>query len=125
MSYEKIDIKGFNKINNNLNKVEEIIEDNKINISDINLSIGLNKYLIKSFNDVENIYCEDDIQTLNFNELIKNKELNNLKYINITIGEISKLNKDNYFINELLEILFNNIKFTNLKSYILYFKLKI
>ncbi len=109
MSYEKIDIKGLNKINNNWNKKEEIIEDNKINISDINLSIGLKKYIIKSFHDVENIYCEDDIQKLNFKKLIKNKVLNNLKYIDITIG--------NNIINEEeeLNIYFNYDIYQNIK----------
>ena len=122
ISYEKIDIKGLNKINNNLNKIEEIIEDNEINISDINLSIGLKKYLIKSFNDVESIYCEDDIQKINFKKLIQNKKLNNLKYINITIGDISNLNKDNYLSdnNKYLFELIKNSK--NLKSIILRLK---
>ena len=81
MNYDKIEIKGLNKINYNLEQTEEIIENDNSNICDINLSIGLKKYFIKSFNDVENIYCEDDIQTINFKQLIKKQKLNNVKFI--------------------------------------------
>jgi len=121
IKYEKIDIKGLNKINNDLNKVEEIIEDNKINICDINLSIGLKKYLIKSFKNVESIYCEDEIQKTNLKELINQKELNTLKYINITIGYIKELYKDIYFsYNHIYKYLFELIKNSqNLKSLVL------
>ena len=109
------------KQNNNLNKVEEIIENNKINICDINLSIGLKKYLIKSFNDIESIYCEEEIQKTNLKELINNKELSNLKYINITIGNIKELYKDIYLSdNHIFKYLFELIKQSkNLKSLIL------
>ena len=97
--YEKIDIKGLNTINNNLNEVEEIIENNGINLCDINLSIGVKKYFIKSYKDINSIYCENEIQKTYFNELINFNELENLKYINITIGHIKELYKDIYSSN--------------------------
>ena len=81
--YQKIDIK---RLNNNLNEVEEIIENEGTNLCDINLSIGIKKYFIKSFKDINSIYCENEINITNLKELINHKELENLKHINITIN---------------------------------------
>ena len=100
MNYEKIEIKGLNKINYNLEQTEEIIENDNSNICDINLSIGLKKYFIKSFNDIKSIYCEKEIQKTNLKKLINSKKLNNLKYINITIGYIKELYKDIYLSDD-------------------------
>ena len=119
MNYEKIKIKGLNTINYNLEQIEEIIENDNSNICDINLSIGLKKYFIKSFNDIKSIYCEKEIQKTNLKKLINNKELNNLKYINITIGYIKELYKDIYLSDDY-KYLFELIKNSkNLKYLIL------
>jgi len=95
--YKKIDIQGLNKINNNLNEIEEIIENEGVNLCDINFSIGIKRYCIKSFKYINSIYCENEIEKTNLKELIYHKELENLKHINITIGYIKVLYKDIFF----------------------------
>ena len=77
--------------------------------------------MIKSFNDIESIYCEDEIQKTNLKELINNKELNNLKYINITIGYIKELYKDiylsgNHIYKYLFELTIKKFKIFNIKN---------
>jgi hypothetical protein len=125
MNYEKIEIKGLNKINYNLEQIEEIIENDNSNICDINLSIGLKKYFIKSFNDIKSIYCEKEIQKTNLKKLINNKELTNLKYINITIGYIRELYK-NIYLSDDYKYLFELIKNSkNLKYLILIMKMNL
>ena len=83
IKYKKIDIKGI-KFNND---IEEIIEKDNINLCDIYLNLNLNKYFIKSFKNLRYIYSENEIK-LNDLLLINNENLNNLKYINITLGEL-------------------------------------
>ena len=83
IKYKKIDIKGI-KFNNN---IEEIIEKDNINLCDIYLNLNLNQYFIKSFKNLRYIYSENEIK-LNDLLLINNENLNNLKYINITLGEL-------------------------------------
>jgi len=109
MKYKKIDIKGLNKINNNLDEVEEIIENDGADITDINLSIGLKKYYINSFQKIRSIYCENEIEKTNLKKLINNKELIKLKYINITIGNIKELFEDIY-LSEKYKFLFELFK---------------
>ena len=77
------------KKNNNI----EIIEDKDVNLCDINFNIYQNKYYIKDYKNIRSIYCEDEIQNINFISIIEyiiNKNgFINLKYINLTIGNIS------------------------------------
>jgi len=76
--YQKIDIK---RLNNNINEDEKIIEDEGTKLCDINLSIGIKKYYIKSFKDINSIYCENEINIIQLKTLINHKELENLKPI--------------------------------------------
>jgi surface protein len=117
--YKKIDIKGLNKLNNNLNKVEEIIENKGINLCDINLSIGIKKYFIKSFKDINSIYCENEIQKTYFNELINFIELENLKHLNISIGHINESyeninSSNNHIYKFFIEFIKNSHKLESL-----------
>ena len=117
--YKKLKIEGLN----NKNKIEEIIEKEKINLCDINLNIDQTKYYIKSFKEVKSIYCGDEIEKNNFYEIIKDiiikNGFSNLKHINITIGYINespyKQNK-NHFYFYLSKLIQNS---ENLKSLIL------
>ncbi len=117
IKYKKIDIKGLNKINKDINNIEAIIEKKEINLCDINLNIDLKTYYINSFNNIKSIYCENEIQKTNLKELIKKKELKNLKYINIRIGYIKGLYKEMYLYDKYIFDLIKNSK--NLKSLIL------
>ena len=94
-------------------------------IKSLNLYIYNNIDLINLFNNIK--YLKIDNLTIIFfmyekyNYSKKKDEiiLNNI--INLRI----EINKDYCFINQLLEVLFNNIMFPNLESYILYLNLKI
>ena len=106
-------------------KYNDINEINKIfpNIKSLNLYIYNNIDLINLFNNIK--YLKIDNLTIIFfmyekyNYSKKKDEiiLNNI--INLRI----EINKDYCFTNQLLEVLFNNIKFPNLESYILYFNM--
>ena len=86
IKYKKIDIKGI-KYGNKLN-VKKIIEKEDINICDIYLNIFQEEYLIKSYKNLRSINCEEEIQQNNIiNQLFK-EDLNNLKYINLNLGDI-------------------------------------
>ena len=88
--------------------IKKIIEKEDINICDIYLNIFQEEYLIKSFKNLRSINCEEEIQQTNLlNQLIK-EDMNNLKYINLNLGDID------------LSILYEMIKKCyNLKSLIL------
>ena len=106
IKYKKIDIKVI-KYGNSLN-IKKIIEKKDINICDIYLNIFQEEYLIKSFKNIRSINCEEEIQQNNIlNQLFK-EDLNNLKYINLNLGDID------------ISILYEMIKnCKNLKSLIL------
>jgi len=106
ITYKKIDIKGTNY--ENKENIKEIIEKEDINLCDIYFNLNFNQYFIKSFKNLKTIYCEDEISISNLNKLL-NQNLDNLKYINLTIGDIS----NNFYILSKL------IKNPNLKSIIL------
>ena len=115
--YKKIKIEGLSKLNKekkNNNNIE-IIEDKDINLCDINLNIYQNKYYIKDYKNIRSIYCEEEIQNINFisiiEDIINKNGFINLKYINLSIGNIS---------DNLLNILSKLIKNSkNLKGLIL------
>ena len=86
--YKKVDIKGIKE--DKLINVEKIIENNEINLCDINLDFNLKEYEIKSFKNIRSIYCQNEIQNNNLQNLMNINEFNNLKYINITIGYIKE-----------------------------------
>ena len=115
--YKKIKIEGLSKLNkeNKNNNNYEIIEDKDVNLCDINLNIYQNKYYIKDYKNIRSIYCEEEIQNINFisiiEDIINKNGLINLKYINLSIGNIS----DN--ILNILSKLIKNSK--NLKGLIL------
>ena len=69
--YKKIKIEGLSKLNkeNKNNNNYEIIEDKDINLCDINLNIYQNKYYIKDYKNIRSIYCEEEIQNINFIQL--------------------------------------------------------
>ena len=80
-----------------------------------NLNIHQNKYYIKDYKNIRSIYCEEEI--INFisiiEDIINKNGFKNLKYINLTIRNIS---------NNLLNILSILIKYSkNLKGLILRF----
>ena len=112
IKYKKIDIKGISYRNER--NIIEIIEKKDINLCDIYCNLNLKQYFIKSISNLRTIYSEKEIQT---NMLILNKSINgndnfnNLKYINLNIGNIN----DIYVIN----FLFKLIKKKKLKSLIL------
>ena len=112
--YKKIKIEGLNKLNKEKKNIE-IIEDKDINLCDINLNIYQNKYYIKDYKNIRSIYCEEEIQNINFisiiEDIINKNGFINLKYINLRIGNIS---------DNLLNILSKLIKNSkNLKGLIL------
>ena len=90
IKYKKIDIKGI-KYGSKLD-INEIIEKGNINICDIYFNINQKQYFIKSFKNLRSIYSEDEIQKKDFlmimNLLDNQKDLDNLKYINISLGDI-------------------------------------
>ena len=112
IKYKKIDIKGISYRNER--NIIEIIEKKDINLCDIYCNLNQKQYFIKSISNLRTIYSEKEIQT---NMLILNKSINgndnfnNLKYINLNIGNIN----DIYVIN----FLFKLIKKKKLKSLIL------
>ena len=114
--YKKIKIEGLNKLNKEKkNNNYEIIEDKDVNLCDINLNIYQNKYYIKDYKNIRSIYCEEEIQNINFisiiEDIINKNGFINLKYINLTIGNIS---------DDLLNILSKLIQNSkNLKGLIL------
>ena len=114
--YKKIKIEGLSKLNKEKkNNNFEIIEDKDVNLCDINLNIYQNKYYIKDYKNIRSIYCEEEIQNINFisiiEDIINKNGFINLKYINLTIGNIS---------DNLLNILSKLIKNSkNLKGLIL------
>ena len=110
--YKKIKIEGLSKLNKEKkNNNIEIIEDKDVNLCDINLNIYQNKYYIKDYKNIRSIYCEEEI--INFisiiEDIINKNGFINLKYINLTIGNISDIN--------ILSKLIKNSK--NLKGLIL------
>ena len=112
--YKKIKIEGLSKINKEKkNNNFEIIEDKDVNLCDINLNIYQNKYYIKDYKNIRSIYCEEEI--INFisiiEDIINKNGFINLKYINLTIGNIS----DN-LLNVLSKLIKNS---KNLKGLIL------
>ena len=114
--YKKIKIEGLSKLNKEKkNNNIEIIEDKDVNLCDINLNIYQNKYYIKDYKNIRSIYCEEEIQNINFisiiEDIINKNGFINLKYINLRIGNIS----DN--ILNILSKLIKNSK--NLKGLIL------
>ena len=124
--YKKIKIEGLSKINkekknNNFEIIEDNnIKDNNINLCDINLNNYQNKYYIKDYKNIRSIYCEEEIQNINLisiiEDIINKNGFNNLKYLNLTIGNIS---------DNLLNILSKLIKNSkNLKGLILRIKNK-
>ena len=119
--YKKVDIKGIKE--DKLINVEKIIENNEINLCDINLDFNLKEYEIKSFKNIRSIYCQNEIQNNNLQNLMNINEFNNLKYINITIGYIKESYKDkNLLDNHIYKYLSQLIqKSKNLKSLILRF----
>ena len=88
--------------------IKKIIEKKDINICDIYLNIFQEEYLIKSFKNLRSINCDEEIQQNNLlNQLFKD-DMNNLKYINLNLGDID------------ISILYEKIKnCNNLKSLIL------
>ena len=119
--YKKVDIKGIKE--DKLINVEKIIENNEINLCDINLDFNLKEYEIKSFKNIRSIYCQNEIQNNNLQNLMNINEFNELKYINITIGYIKESYKDkNLLDNHIYKYLSQLIKNSkNLKSLILRF----
>ncbi len=105
IKYKKIDIKGIN----DENKTKEIIEKENINLCDIYFNLNLNQYFIKSFKNLRSIYSENEVNFSILNKLL-NHNMNNLKYINLIIGDIS---------NNFYDILSKIIKSPNLKTLIL------
>ena len=106
LQYKKVDIKGI-KYGKNI-KIKKIIEKKDINICDIYLNSFQEEYFIKSFKKLRSIYCEEEIQENNLlNELFKD-DLDNLKYINLNLGDID--------ISLLVKMI---VKYKNLKSLIL------
>ena len=131
IKYKKINIKGINKLyqtiylkenkdfysmNEIFNPIEEIIEDKNINLNVLNLSLNIKRYIVKSLKDLKSIYCEDEIQKLNFfkirkiKDIIDNNGFQNLKNLNLTIGYIKEENNN---ISKDLSKFFQNLK--NLK----------
>ena len=125
LKYKTIKIGGLHKIPKKYNKIEEIIENENINLCDINLNLNQTKYYIKCFKNVKSIYCEEEIEKLNFFETIKDiilqNKFENLKHLNLTIGNIKEslddksLSKHHFY--SLLSQLIQNSK--NLKSLVL------
>ena len=106
--YKKIDIKG---IKQDKIIVEKIIENNEINLCDINLDFNLKQYEIQSFKNIRSIYCQNEIQNNNLENLMNINEFNDLKYINITIGYIKESYKDiNFLDNHIYKYLSQLIK---------------
>ena len=91
--YKKIKIKGLSKLNKEKkNNNFEIIKDRNVNLCDIILNIYQNKYYIKDYKNIRSIYCEEEIQIINFISITENIIKNgfiNLNYINLRIGNIS------------------------------------
>jgi hypothetical protein len=107
IKYKKIDIKGIN--DENKKNIIEIIEKEDINLCDIYFNLNLNQYFIKSFKNLRSIYSENEVNYSILNKLL-NHNMNNLKYINLIIDDIS---------NNFYDILSKIIKSPNLKSLIL------
>ena len=103
IKYKKIDIKGIS-YKNERNKIE-LIEKKDVNLCDIYFNLNQKKYFIKSIKNLRTIYCENEIQTniSILNTIINgNDNLNNLKYINLTIGEFNDINIC-YILSELIK----------------------
>ena len=106
---------------NNIDKINEIFP----NIKSLNLYIYYNFELFNLFNNIKDLKINNlsiiflMCEKYDSKKKEKNVEiiLENIKYLRIEID------KDYCFINQLLEFLFNNIKFPNLESYILYFNM--
>ena len=119
VKYKKIKIEGLGKLREKMNEKEdsqiyEIIENENINLCDINLSLKLNKYYIKSFKNIRSIYCDKEIQKTNLISIIQDinqKNMKKLKYLDLTIGFINEpLNENNLLNNSIFEILSKLIK---------------
>ena len=106
IKYKKIDIKGIN----NKTNIEEIIEKDDINLCDIYFNLNIKKYFIKSFKNISSIFSENEINRILLNY---KGNLNNLKYINLNIGDDLSNNSNLY--DNLSQL----IKSINLKSLIL------
>ena len=128
IKYKKINIKGINKFYQKFYKdfyqnqeifkpIEKIIEKEEIKLCDINLSLNLNEYYIKSFKNINSIYCEDEIQKTNLLNLLKEKNLDNLKHINLTLGNCNESSSDQNNIYKFLSEIIK--KSEKLKSLIL------
>ena len=113
IKYKKIDIKGIS-YKNEIN-IGKIIEKEDIKLSDIYFNLNQKQYFINSMKKLISIYCENERNNiLILNEFLNQKEnFNNLKHINLNVGDIS-INSNNryYLLSEL-------IKSKNLKSLIL------
>ena len=114
IQYKKIDIKG---IRNDEKTIKEIKENNNINLCDLNLN--LNQYLIKSFKNLRSLYFESENNNLIQNIFHQVRDFENLKYINLTLGNIEESpNIHNLSIlHQILSELIQNSK--KLKSLIL------
>ena len=116
--YKKIKIEGLNKLNIMKNNIIEIFEDKNTNLSTINLNINKNKYYVNCLKDIKSIYCEEEIQNTNLISILKDLKLENLKFINLTIGFINESsNEKNLPKNHIYNVLSKLIKYSkNLKS---------
>ena len=119
IKYKKINIQGINKFYQKLDKdfylnkeifkpIEKIIEKKEINLCDINLNLNQKEYYIKSFKNVNSIYCEDEIQISNLLNLLKDKKLDNIKHINLTLGNFNESSNEQNFICKCLSELITN-----------------
>ena len=84
------------------------------------MNFNQKQYFIKSFKDLRSIYCENEIKNEDLNyiyHIFEENNLKNLKYINLTLGNLNEyINERNDFYNILSKFI-QNLK--NLKSIIL------
>ena len=110
LQYKKIDIKGI-KYGNSLD-IENIIEKEDINTCDIYFNINQKQYFINSIKYLRSIYSEEEIEQKDLliimNLLNDKTHLDNLKYINISLGDV-----DISILSKIIK------KCNNLKSLIL------
>ena len=106
IKYKKINIKGIN----NKTNIEEIIEKEDINLCDIYFNLNIKQYFIKSFKNLRSIFSENKINGILLNY---KGNLNNLKYINLNIGDDLSNNSNLY--DNLSQLITSK----NLKSLIL------